>query len=41
MTAKTVAIKGQHSSIFQSECKIKDKVCKPIIDSGSSTNVIT
>jgi hypothetical protein len=27
-----VAVKGQRSRIFQSECKIKDKVCKLIID---------
>jgi hypothetical protein len=38
----TVAtMKGQHSNIFQSECTIKDKVCKLIIDDGSFTNVIS
>ena len=30
--------KGQRSNIFQSECKIQDKVCKLIIDGGSFTN---
>jgi hypothetical protein len=35
----TAAVKGQHSGIFQSECKIKDKVCKLIIDVGSFTDV--
>ena len=30
--------KGQRSNIFQSECKIHDKVCKLIIDAGSFTN---
>jgi hypothetical protein len=37
----TAAVKGQHSGIFESECKIKDKVCKLIIDGGSFTNVIS
>jgi hypothetical protein len=38
----TVAtMKGQRSSIFQSECTIKDKVCKLIIDGGSFANVIS
>jgi predicted aspartyl protease len=37
----TTAVKGQRSGIFQSECKIKGKVCKLIIDGGSSTNVIS
>jgi hypothetical protein len=37
----TAAVKGQHSNIFQSECKIKDKVCKLIIDGDSFTNVIS
>jgi hypothetical protein len=37
----TASIKGQRSGIFQSECKIKDKVCKLIIDGGSFTNVIS
>jgi hypothetical protein len=32
---------GQCSGIFQSECKIKDKVCNLIIDGGSFTNVIS
>ena len=29
-------VKGQRSNIFQSECKIQDKVCKLIIDGGRS-----
>jgi hypothetical protein len=33
--------KGQRSNIFQSECKIHDKVCKLIIDGGSFTNAIS
>jgi hypothetical protein len=38
----TVAsVKGQRSNIFQSECKIHDKVCKMIIDGGSFANVIS
>jgi len=38
----TVAtVQGQRSSIFKSECTIKDKVCKLIIDGGSFTNVIS
>jgi hypothetical protein len=38
----TVAtMKGQRSSIFQSECTIKDMVCKLIIDGGSFANVIS
>jgi hypothetical protein len=32
--------KGQRSNIFKSECRIKEKVCKLIIDGGSFTNVI-
>jgi hypothetical protein len=35
----TASVKGQRSDIFQSECKIKDEVCKLIIDGGSFTNV--
>ncbi|CAN6371480.1 unnamed protein product [Urochloa humidicola] len=35
------AVKGQRSIIFQSECKIQDKVCKLIIDGGSFTNAIS
>jgi hypothetical protein len=34
-------VKGQRSNIFQSECKIKVKVCKLIIDGGSFTNAIS
>jgi hypothetical protein len=34
-------VKGQRSSIFESECSIKDKVCKLIIDGGSFTNVVS
>ena len=34
-------VKGQRSSIFKSECSIKDKVCKLIIDGGSFTNVVS
>jgi hypothetical protein len=37
----TAAVKGQRSGIFQSECKIKDNVCKLIIDGDSFTNVIS
>jgi hypothetical protein len=37
----TAAVKGQHSGIFQSECKIKDKACKLIIDGRSFANVIS
>jgi hypothetical protein len=37
----TADVKGKRSSIFQSEFKIKDKVCKLIIDGGSFTNVIS
>jgi hypothetical protein len=37
----TAAVKGQRSGIFQSECKIKDKVYKLIIDGGSFTNIIS
>jgi hypothetical protein len=37
----TVQVKGQRSSIFQSQCKIQDKVCKLIIDGGSFTNAIS
>jgi hypothetical protein len=33
-------VKGQRCSIFQSECKIKEKTCKLIIDGGSFTNAI-
>jgi hypothetical protein len=33
-------VKGQCSSIFWSQCKIQDKVCKLIIDGGSFTNAI-
>jgi hypothetical protein len=36
-----VNVKGQRSNIFQSECKIQDKVCKLIIDGGSFTNAIS
>ena len=34
-------VMGQRSNIFQSECKIQDKVCKLIIDGGSFTNAIS
>jgi hypothetical protein len=34
-------VKGQRCSIVQSECKIKEKVCKLIIDGGSFTNAIS
>jgi hypothetical protein len=38
----TIAIStGQRCNIFQSECKIKEKVCKLIIDGGSFTNAIS
>ena len=36
-----VNVKGQRSNIFQSECKIQDKVCKLIINGGSFTNAIS
>jgi hypothetical protein len=36
-----VDVNGQHSNVFQDECKIKDKTCKLIIDGGSFTNVIS
>ena len=36
-----VKVMGQGSNIFQSECNIKDKVCKVIIDGGSFTNAIS
>ena len=36
-----VNVKGQRSNIFQSECKIQDKVCKLIIDGDSFTNAIS
>jgi hypothetical protein len=37
----TIAIStGQRCSIFQLECKIKEKVCKLVIDGGSFTNAI-
>ena len=36
-----VNVKGQRSNIFQSECKIQDKICKLIIDGGSFTNAIS
>jgi hypothetical protein len=32
---------GQQCNIFQSECKIKEKVCKLIIDGASFTNAIS
>uniref|UniRef100_A0A0D3HU84 Uncharacterized protein n=1 Tax=Oryza barthii TaxID=65489 RepID=A0A0D3HU84_9ORYZ len=35
-----VDAKGQRCNIFQSECKIQEKVCKLIIDGGSFTNAI-
>jgi hypothetical protein len=36
-----VAVKGQRSSIFQTTCKIQNKVYKLIIDGGSFTNAIS
>jgi hypothetical protein len=36
-----VQVKGQRSSIFQSQCNIQDKVCNLIIDGGSFTNAIS
>jgi hypothetical protein len=39
-TNNVAAQKGQRWSVFQSECKIKDKVCKLVIDGGSFTNMI-
>jgi hypothetical protein len=40
-TNNVAAQKGQRWSVFQSECKIKDKVCKLVIDGGSFTNMIS
>lgn len=37
----SAAQKGQRWSVFQSECKIKDKVGKLVIDGGSFTNMIS
>jgi hypothetical protein len=38
----TIAIStGQRCNIFQSKCKIKEKVCKLIIDGGGFTNAIS
>jgi hypothetical protein len=37
----TIQVKGQCSSIFQSQCKIQDKVCKLIIYGISFTNAIS
>jgi hypothetical protein len=38
----TIAISmGQRCNIFKSECKIKEKVCKLIVDGGSFTNAIS
>ena len=36
-----IEAKGQRWSVFQMECKIKEKACKLIIDGGSFTNVIS
>jgi hypothetical protein len=36
-----VDVNGQCSNVFQSECNIKDRVCKLIIDGGSFTNAIS
>jgi hypothetical protein len=36
-----VTVPGQRSNIFQSECKIQEKVCKLIIDGGSFANVVS
>jgi hypothetical protein len=36
-----IQVKGQCSSIFQSQCKIHDKVYKLIIDGGNFTNAIS
>ena len=36
-----IMVKGQRSNIFHSECKINDKVCKLVIDGGSSSNAIS
>ena len=36
-----VMVKGQRSNIFQSECKVQDKVCKLIIDGGNFSNTIS
>jgi hypothetical protein len=36
-----VDVNGQFYNVFQSECKIKGKVCKLIIDGGSFTNAIS
>jgi hypothetical protein len=36
-----VDVNGQRSNVFQSECNIKDKVCKLIMDGGSFTNAIS
>jgi hypothetical protein len=37
----TTTVKWQRSDIFQFECKIKDNVCKLIIDGGSFANAIS
>jgi hypothetical protein len=31
----------QRNSLFQSACKTKDRVCKVIVDSGSTDNLIS
>lgn len=37
----SAAQNGQQLSVFQSECKIKDKVCKLVNDGRSFTNIIS
>jgi hypothetical protein len=32
---------AQRNSLFQSACKTKDRVCKVIVDSGSTDNLVS
>jgi hypothetical protein len=38
---KEVENPSQRNSLFQTACKTKDRVCKVIVDSGSTDNIVS
>jgi hypothetical protein len=40
-TEKEAENRAQRNSLFQNACKTKDRVCKVIVDSGSTDNLIS
>jgi hypothetical protein len=41
MPEKEVENSAQRNNIFRTTCKTKDRVCKVIVDSGSTDNLVS